>query len=111
MQDNMTNNVQQNIRKNIKENIEEKKNYMRYARIMAGGLCSLIGTILAIYVGGWLMIFKPLKAALFAYFAGSLTYKMIFTTAIKVAFSLTASGAIWCGGYIAKQKFIGYQEA
>lgn len=106
---NIKENIQENIQENIKE-FQEKRNYMRYARVMAGGMFSLIGTLLAIYVGGWLMIFAPIKETIAAYFLGTLTKKMVFSTIIKCVLSLTTAGAIWCVGYILKCKIIGYEE-
>jgi hypothetical protein len=73
-------------------------------------MCSLIGTILAIYVGGWLMILVPLKEAFTAFLFGALTKKLILITTLKCVLSLTTGGAIWCGGYILKNKIIGYEE-
>lgn len=109
IQSNLKENIQENLQENIKE-FKEKKNSMRYARLMAGGMCSLIGTLLAIYVGGWLMLLSPLKETIAAFFLGTVTRKMVIVAALKCAFSLTAVGAIWCGGYILKQKIVGYEE-
>lgn len=103
--------MQDHMKQNVREKIEVKRTNWKYIRLMAGGLCSLIGILIAIYVGGWLLILQPLKTAFMAYAAGVLTRRIIVTTAIKCACSLTVSGAIWCCGYIVKQKFIGYEEA
>ncbi len=112
-QGNLKENLKENIRENIQENIkefEEKKTSMRYAKVMAGGMCSLLGTILAIYVGGWLMIFAPVKETLAAFVMGTLTKRMVLISALKCALSLTTAGAIWCCGYILNRKIIGYEE-
>ncbi len=109
MESKLKDNIQENIQENIKE-FQEKRNYMRYARAMAGGACSLISTLFAIYVGGWLMILSPLKDAVSAYFLGSLTRKMVITTALKWLLSLTTAGAIWCAGYILNRKITGHEE-
>ncbi len=102
-------NIHENIQENIKE-MREKKTSLRYARLMAGGMCSLIGTLLAIYVGGWLMILAPLKDAFGAFLLGALTKKLVFITTVKCALSLTTGGAIWCGGYILNRKISGYED-
>lgn len=105
--------IHDNIQENIQQNIHEfrnKKTSMQYARVMAGGMCSLIGTLLAIYIGGWLMILVPLKEAFGAFLLGTLTKKMIFFTTVKCMLSLTTGGAIWCGGYILNRKIGGYEE-
>lgn len=87
-----------------------KREYLHYARLMAGGMCSLIGTVVALYVGGWMMLLFPLKETVSAMFLGTLTKKMVVCNAIKCLCSLTVLGAIWCCGYIAKCKIIGYEE-
>jgi hypothetical protein len=109
VQSKLKENIQENLKENINE-LKEKRNYMRYARRMAGGMCSLIGTLLAIYVGGWLMLLSPLKETVFAFFLGTVTKKMVIVTTIKCALSLTTVGAIWCGGYILNRKIVGYEE-
>ena len=47
----------------IKKEVEEKKTYFKYMRLMAGGACYLLFTLLAVYVGGWLMFLEPLKGS------------------------------------------------
>lgn len=98
------------MREQISENVEEKRTYRRYMRVAAGMACYLVGTILALYVGGWMMIFKPLEGTVMAYMAGTLTFKGVAVTLLKVILSTTAAGAIWSSGYILKQKFIGHPE-
>ncbi|MCI5621734.1 MAG: hypothetical protein MR355_09300 [Lachnospiraceae bacterium] len=94
----------------IKKEVEEKKTYFKYMRLMAGGACYLLFTLLAVYVGGWLMFLEPLKGSVTAYLAGELTVKRILVTLIKCLLSTTVAGAIWCIGYISRQKFIGHPE-
>ncbi|MGN0341758.1 MAG: hypothetical protein ACI4DO_03100 [Roseburia sp.] len=94
----------------IKKKVEEKKVYHKYMRLMAGGICYLFFTLLAVYVGGWLMLLEPVKCSITAYVAGELTVKRILITLIKCLLSTTVTGAIWCIGYITKQKFIGHPE-
>lgn len=120
MQENIKGNLEdnifelhENIHENIQENIQKlknKKTSMQYAKLMAGGMCSLIGTILAIYVGGWLMILVPIKETFTAFLLGELTKKLIILSTLKCALSLTTGSAIWCGGYVLKNKIIGYEE-
>lgn len=70
----------------------------------------MIGTLLALYVGGWLMLCKPIQGVVSAYFAGNLTIGIIALAVFKCLLSVTVAGAIWCGGYIAKCKFIGHED-
>lgn len=98
------------MREQINEKVDEKRSYSRYVRVAAGMTCYLAAMILALYVGGWMMIFKPIEATIAAYAAGTLTIKGLAVTALKCILSTTAAGAIWCSGYILKQKFIGHPE-
>lgn len=56
------------------------------------------------------MLFKPVQGVVAAYFAGKLAVGTIVLAAFKCLLSATVAGAIWCGGYIAKCKFIGHEE-
>jgi hypothetical protein len=106
-------NIHETFQENIKGNIQQlhnRRTSMQYARMMAGGMCSLIGTILAIYVGAWLMILTPVKDIYTAFYLGKLTTGLIVISTLKCALSLTTGSAIWCGGYILKNKLIGYEE-
>lgn len=86
--------------KEVTKQAEETQISHKTLRLMIGTLCSVIGTLLALYVGGWLMLCKPIQGVVSAYFAGNLTIGIIALVA----------GAIWCGGYIAKCKFIGHED-
>lgn len=98
------------MREQISENVEEKRSYSRYVRVTAGMACYLAATILALYVGGWMMILKPIEGTVTAYLAGTLTIKGVAVTALKCVLSATVASAIWCSGYILKNKFIGHPE-
>lgn len=98
------------MREELKECVDEKRTYGRTIRVLLGCACSLVGTILALYVGGWMMIFKPVEGMVLSYMAGTLTIRGVILTAVKCILSTTAAGAIWCGGYILKNKFIGHPE-
>ena len=89
---------------------EETQISHKTLRLMIGTLCSVIGTLLALYVGGWLMLCKPIQGVVSAYFAGNLTIGIIALAVFKCLLSVTVAGAIWCGGYIAKCKFIGHED-
>ena len=56
------------------------------------------------------MLFKPVQGVVAAYFAGKLAVGTIVLAAFKCLLSATVAGAIWCGGYIAKCKFIGHED-
>lgn len=56
------------------------------------------------------MLCKPIQGVVSAYFAGNLTIGIIALAVFKCLLSVTVAGAIWCGGYIAKCKFIGHED-
>lgn len=61
----------------------------------------LFGVGLAIYVGGWMLIVKPVKNTIVAYTMGNLTIQQLIINVIKCICSLTVAGFIWSLGYIA----------
>ncbi len=70
---------------------------------MKKGLCrlfavffSLLGTVLALYVGGWVLFIHPVHALFLAFSAGTLTRTMLIITIVKIIFAATAAGGIWC---------------
>lgn len=46
--------------KEVTKQAEETQISHKTLRLMIGTLCSVIGTLLALYVGGWLMLCKPI---------------------------------------------------
>ncbi len=73
----------------------------RNIKIFLAAAVYFIGLAAAIYVGGWIMIIKPIKGTITAYTLGTLTIPQLFITVIKCICSLTVAGLIWCIGYIA----------
>ena len=63
--------------KEVTKQAEETQISHKTLRLMIGTLCSVIGTLLALYVGGWLMLCKPIQGVVSAYFAGNLTIGII----------------------------------
>lgn len=78
------------------ENMEKK------IRKVAGDLSVLLGSVLAVYVGIWRMLLKPLAGLYLAYKAGDLTIFYVAVTLIKCWLSLTVGGLIWSIGYMVK---------
>lgn len=71
-------------------------------RKAAGYVSVLVGTVLAVYVGIWRMIIKPLVGLYLAYKSGEVTVFYVVVTVIKCWLSLTVSGLIWSIGYMIK---------
>ncbi len=69
----------------------------------AVGYCSvLLGTVLAVYVGIWRMMIRPVAGLYLAYKAGELTVLYVAGAVIKCWLSLTVGGLIWSIGYMVK---------
>lgn len=73
----------------------------RNMRIILSLVVYLLGIAAAVYVGGWIMIIKPVRRTLTAFTLGTLTLPQVIATIVKCICSLTVAGLIWCIGYIA----------
>lgn len=74
---------------------------IRNIRMLLAVIIYLTGFAVAVYVGGWVMIIKPVKYTISAYTLGTLTLSQLIVSVIKCISSLTVTGLIWCLGYIA----------
>ena len=54
-----------------------------------GVLCYALGIFFALYVGGWLMLIKPIHMLMDAFSNDSLTLTLLLKSIIKIAFSTT----------------------
>lgn len=61
----------------------------------------LLGMAVSVYVGGWVLLLKPVKETIAAYTLGTLTLPQLVISGVKCISSMTVSGFIWCVGYIA----------
>lgn len=57
---------------------------------------SILGTILALYVGGYWFFIHPVRFLYAAFLAGTLTRKALLGSIIKIFLASTVGGAIWC---------------
>lgn len=77
--------------KEVTKQAEKTQISHKTLRLMIGTLCSVIGTLLALYVGGWLMLCKPIQGVVSAYFAGNLTIGIIALAVFKCLLSVTVA--------------------
>lgn len=68
-------------------------------------LCSILGTAGWCYVGGWLVLTRPLKGVLVAHAAGSLSLRKLLFAAIQGFGYLSLAGGVWCIGYMLSNYF------
>lgn len=73
----------------------------RNIRIVLSMAIYMTGLVASVYVGGWVMLLKPVRSTILAYTLGTLTLPQIVVTVVKCISSMTVAGLIWCMGYIA----------
>ena len=87
-----------------KEKVKQHEEHFRLYTKVVFTACTLFGSIIAIYIGGWVMFAKSILGTYSAYTTGTLTFAYLVKAAIKCIMASTAAGAIWCGGYILGRK-------
>lgn len=74
-------------------------------KVLIAALCYVLGVIGWCYVGGYMILTKPVKNLIVAYCAGSLTLRKIIAALIQGFIYLSLAGAVWCVGYILSNHF------
>ena len=77
---------------------------------LLGILCYALGILAALYVGGYLMLIKPIHVIIIAFGNDMLTLPLLLKSIIKIAFSTTFAGLVWCIGYIGYNLFKGNED-
>ena len=72
--------------------------------------CYLLGTFLALYIGGWLMLVHPIRDIYDGWCEGVLGVRRLFGDAMKCLFAGTVGGTFWSVGYIIGNIFREYDE-
>lgn len=83
-----------------------KRRLYNYIRIAI----NIVASIVAMYVGGWLMFANSVIGTVTAIHAGTITLGKIVVALIKCLLSATVAGAIWCVGYILGNRFRVYDD-
>ena len=68
-------------------------------------ILSIGGTLLSIYVGGYLLFIRPLMILYGLFTTGGLTTFLLFRYVIEIFLSMTVGGALWCMFDILAGKF------
>ncbi|MGN0483028.1 MAG: hypothetical protein ACI4HI_05715 [Lachnospiraceae bacterium] len=106
----------ENTKKEMREKMQETKDILEQNIEIQGThkvlrfLIRLVSVILATYIGGWLMLARPLIGIYDAISSGTLVWSFFVRSLVKILFSTTVIGAIWCGGYIAAGYFRVYKD-
>ncbi|SEA23212.1 hypothetical protein SAMN02910384_01123 [Pseudobutyrivibrio sp. ACV-2] len=59
-------------------------------------LVSILGTVLGLYIGGYLLFARPVYWLVIGFTGGTLTAGMLLINVIKIFIASTVGGAIWC---------------
>lgn len=57
------------------------------------------------YIGGWMILTRPVRGLLLAHAAGSLTVGKLLTAFLQGFFYLSLAGGVWCIGYMLSNYF------
>ena len=82
----------------------------KHISMMCAIICYAIGVIASVYFGLWKMLLHPVLMIVAAFSAGTLTVNLMIACAVKILFSTTLTGLIWCIGYIGYNHFKGTED-
>lgn len=82
----------------------------RHISMLCAIICYAIGVICSVYFGLWKMLVHPIMIIVAAVSAGTLTFNLLIACEIKILFSTTLTGLIWCIGYIGYNYFKGTED-
>lgn len=68
-------------------------------------LLGLLGTLLAVYVGGYWLFIRPVRYLYVNFLGGTLTSRNLIICILKIFLASTVGGAIWCGFDILAGRF------
>ena len=68
----------------------------KYLKRLIVIIFEVAGCFLALYLGGYWMLFRPIKWLYLGFTGGTLTLKLIAINVIKIFLSTTVFGAVWC---------------
>lgn len=79
-------------------------------KVILAAACYIFGVFASIYIGGWLMLVKPVRLLMYAYGTGTLSVKLLAVCVLKIVLSTTVAGLVWCVGYIGCNYFRGTED-
>ncbi|MBQ3773846.1 MAG: hypothetical protein II833_05610, partial [Pseudobutyrivibrio sp.] len=59
-------------------------------------LFSILGTVLGLYIGGYMLFVRPVYWLVIGFTDGTLTARMLLVNIFKIFIASTVGGAIWC---------------
>lgn len=79
-------------------------------KVILAAACYIFGVFASIYIGGWLMLVKPVRLLMYAYGTGTLSVRLLVSCIVKIVLSTTVAGLVWCVGYIGCNYFKGTED-
>lgn len=83
---------------------------IKKGKMILATACYLAGVFASIYVGGWLMLIVPIQELMSAFSAETITWNFVVVCILKILFSTTFAGLVWCIGYIGYNYFRGTDD-
>lgn len=74
-------------------------------RMIAAAIFYALGVLGWVYVGGWMLLTKPVKGLIVAHLAGDLTIMKCFGALIQGFILISLAGGVWCVGYMLSDYF------
>ena len=68
----------------------------RNAKRAIAVLLSILGTVLGLYIGGYLLFARPVYMLVTSFTSGTLTARGLITNILMIFIASTVGGAIWC---------------
>ncbi len=74
-------------------------------KTLAALLCYGLGVAGWCYVGGWMILTKPVKGLIVAHMAGTLSVGKLIAAFVQGFWYLSLAGGVWCIGYMLSNYF------
>lgn len=74
-------------------------------KTIASLLFYMLGVLGWCYIGGWMVLTRPLKGLVLAHVAGSLSMEKLLIAMLQGFVYLSLAGGIWCIGYMLSNYF------
>lgn len=68
-------------------------------------LCYGLGVLGWCYVGGWMILTRPVKGLIVAHLAGRLSIGKLLVALVQGFIYLSLAGGVWCVGYMLSNYF------
>lgn len=74
-------------------------------KMIVAAISYALGVFGWIYIGGWMLLTKPIKGLILAHLAGNLTIMKCIGAMIHGFVLISLAGGVWCIGYMLRDFF------